>query len=646
MESVRNSGSSADMRTGLSTNSGEGEQFNKEKKQVPSSSPFSSELTSQDHFDFMTNATTTTTHPRPLGATSPIHDQTYLQSELHHTHSVAEKGDGRPVNSHLEAHPANPFGEAHHSPLANNTAPSSSSQNPFLLMSDDTNNTTHMGASESEKVHDHLHPLPAMQQEKGGMTNNSLSKYSADEGLHSTLAPFTNEHSQGNPFKAPTSATSEKTPVGAADFVKADEHHDQGNETHHGLPSEEQGHWSMPSSEARTHPANTHGETHVPSSSQQSDPMFALESAQNQQQADATSKNRAGATTIPTSVEPHHTYSVTEQGHHGKASGNMGADKKLGSSVSSFSPASESSSQDHMHNPANAAPKAPQKRGKDFKLVSESSDDDIPISSFPRHGQQAGDGTGQHSSVAAAPGTSNGSEKQTPPLQVMERPEDPTTSSKYSFPSHVFDRHKSKSKSNTQWSTASNESLFSIQMGNMSFSSDMAWMGKSGDMDKPGDMNSSGAFPSSQPPLPPQPQPPATKFSDISQSTAKQHESSRVTEEKAAETMREVIMENSINKQNISNGDLTTAGGATGSNRCSSSNAHSHCSDASTKSFAFNVMTDGDKTLSPKHGEEKRKQQKQPEQQNLKATPDAAQNPKPTPNTSRNKSWLSCFSCC
>ena len=224
------------MRTGPTTKSGEGEQFNKEKKQVPSSSPFSSELKSQDHFDLMPNATTTTTNPRPLGATSPTHDKTYSQSELHNTHLVAENGDGRPVNSHVEAHSSYPFGEANPSPLENNTAPSTSSQNPFIEMSDATTNTKHVGASESEKEHDHLHSFPSMQQEKGGMPNNSVSAFPTDGmlGPHSSWAPSTNESSQGNPFKAPpTSETNKNTFVGSADSVKVDEHHDHGNESHH-----------------------------------------------------------------------------------------------------------------------------------------------------------------------------------------------------------------------------------------------------------------------------------------------------------------------------------------------------------------------------------------------------------------------------
>nr|KYP45798.1 hypothetical protein KK1_032616 [Cajanus cajan] len=421
----------------------------------------------------MPNETTTRTNARPLGATSPTHDQNFLQSEFHQTHSVANKGDGRPINSHshVESDPANPFFELDPSPLANNIAPSSSSQNPFL-MTTDANNTSHL--------------LPAMHQESGGMANN---------GFPPSLGPSSFESSQGNPFKPPTTSTTKKTSVGAADLVKGGEHYDLGNESHHRLPPAGQDHWSMPSGEERTHPVNTYGETHVSSSSQQLDP-FKFESPLNRKQADATSKNHAGATTIPTSVEqPHHTFSVREQGHHAKTSSNSGTDNRFGSSsVPSFPPAYESSTQDYMHNSASATTK----RGKDS-----------------RHGQQA----------------SNGSEKQTPPLQVMERSEDTTKSSKYRFPSH----------------------------------------------------------PQIPLPLPPPPQAPSTKFNHISQSTANQHEGSKVTEEKAAETMREVIMENSINNENIRKGDSTTAGGPTRADRHAHVHSSSHRSDGSTKSFAFNV---------------------------------------------------------
>lgn len=60
-----------------------------------------------------------------------------------------------------------------------------------------------------------------------------------------------------------------------------------------------------------------------------------------------------------------------------------------------------------------------------------------------------------------------------PPTQVMER------ESKYRIPSSVFARTKSNAP--VDWSVASNESLFSIQMGNMSFiKEDFFW--KSGEL--------------------------------------------------------------------------------------------------------------------------------------------------------------------
>ncbi|KAJ1402805.1 hypothetical protein SESBI_27797 [Sesbania bispinosa] len=481
-----------------------------------------------------------------------------------------EKGDRSPVNSQLEAHPANPFAEAYPSSLGNNSA-LSSSQNPFFLPSAATN-TTHEGATESEKVGLHQ-PFSTIQQDNGTMTNNSLSTYpggsvaemhhsSRDEmlGIDSSLAPSTYESSPGNPFQVPTSTTS-GTPVGVAGSQKVVEYHDHGPEWHQTLPVKDQEDWRMPSYETKTHDlANTHG-------SPQLDPLFTHEPAQNQHLDDATGK-------------------------------------KLGSSMPPFSPASESSPQDPMHNSVNASSNsqagtnAPPKLGKDPKLASESSDDDIPVSSMPKHGQQSRDVAGKYSAAAVVvPERNNGSEIQNPPLQVMRRPEDPAPSSKYRIPSHVF----SRDKSGTQWSTASNESLFSIQMGNMSFSNDTSWLSKSG---------------------------------------------SRVTEEKAAETMREVIMETSITteKEKPSKRDSTVADRATPCNKLSTSNSHSHHSDGSTTSFAFKVLTDGENTPS-KGVEDKLKQQKQSGKKTLEETSNAAQTPKPTPNASQKK-WLSCFTCC
>nr|XP_043637778.1 uncharacterized protein LOC122608752 [Erigeron canadensis] len=63
-----------------------------------------------------------------------------------------------------------------------------------------------------------------------------------------------------------------------------------------------------------------------------------------------------------------------------------------------------------------------------------------------------------------------------PPIQVMERP----TSERYRIPSSVFAR---KESINTGWGMPSNESLFSINMGGMSFRNQDSLVWRSGDLD-------------------------------------------------------------------------------------------------------------------------------------------------------------------
>lgn len=159
----------------------------------------------------------------------------------------------------------------------------------------------------------------------------------------------------------------------------------------------------------------------------------------------------------------------------------------------------------------------------------------------------------------------------------MDRSEEDTvlaSASLYKIPSHVFDRTSTTTP--VEWSTASNESLFSIHMGNMSFSKDLACF-KSGEFDKFGDFSMPSA-PNSSQNIPP---PPGNKFNDMSQRTAEQDRGSGVTEAKAAETMREVIMENT--ERNIKDDLPSTEGGVLQSNP---SNMSGH-SDGSAKSFAF-----------------------------------------------------------
>ncbi|KAJ6312227.1 hypothetical protein OIU77_013881 [Salix suchowensis] len=77
------------------------------------------------------------------------------------------------------------------------------------------------------------------------------------------------------------------------------------------------------------------------------------------------------------------------------------------------------------------------------------------------------------------------SPKQSPPLQVMERAGgyDPLR-----IPSSIFEKNKGAQP--MDWSVASNESLFSIHVGNNSFSRDHALL--FGDLGKSGDITKSG----------------------------------------------------------------------------------------------------------------------------------------------------------
>ena len=517
MESESFSGSSFNPRTKSSTNSNETELFNSEKKQ---------EL-SQDHIHFMPNATITTPHIE-TSTFVPINDQTN--------------------SSMMESNHANPFGDFHPSyPNNSDHSSTSSSQNPFLLLSDDATNLT-----QSQNLHDQV-PF--------------------ESSFHQ---PSTYESSLGNPFQVPTSASN--------DSQTTVEHHD---------------HWSFLGHEETEHPP------HYSSSSQQIDPLITLESTKIQELHNANAELHDSS--------PQNALSDTQQMHDSRNS---------------------SSNTHQMRDTRNALNTKEDtdihpKPANDFHLAAETSDYDIPISSMPKNEQE--------SSIKKAliPETI-----QNPPIQIMERQEEPnatTTSSTPRIPLHVFTRNKS----NNQWSTASNESLFSIQMGK-SFSNEMAWMNKSGELDKPVDQSNhhSSMF------LPPQ----GTKFNDISQSIGEQGEgSSRVTEAKAAETMREVIMETSSTPVGTkSKGELTFSNATTRSSMLSSSiNDYSQHSDGSTKSFAFKVISDADKTPTSKRGEETRKQIKQSGQQNVKATSAAAShNPKSAPpNASQNK-WLSCFTCC
>jgi hypothetical protein len=247
MEFGSGNGTSNNLKTSSSTNSNESELFNSKKK-----SEFS-----QDHIHLTPNATATTAAATTTG-TPHSESVTFLRTNDQTNSSVIEKRDENSINSHLEANHANPFGEFH--PTYPNTSnpsslSSSSSQNPFLLLSDDgTINITHVNANESQNFHDQVPFEPRLHQSS------------------------TYESTHGNPFQAPTSTINDD------DSQKIVEHHDRGNEWRH------EDRWSFPSHETTSH------QTLASSSSNQLDPFFSLESTQNQKLDNTTHKNHESET--------------------------------------------------------------------------------------------------------------------------------------------------------------------------------------------------------------------------------------------------------------------------------------------------------------------------------------------------------------
>ena len=609
MEPLHVNGSSGDLRSGPpATNSAEIAQMNLVNKLDPSSSSSTSELPSQVQFQFVTD----TNSPSPQSC-----NQDHLQPQSHHQFSVLQHGNGSTSNSHSGTQPGINLGEAPPHALQNMSAPPSSissSQNPSEFPSDATRMTP-VGANVPENVRDQepfeppLNPPSLLaQQENSGIINNNLSTNPAGSndtlGLHSSLSFSGYESSQVDPFQV------------------------------------------MPSRNVQTHPANsTLDETHFSSSSKHLGPSSLLSSSASQ------SYQNLGSLEIGSHNK---TSPFTEQEHKSTASsklrtdpiavlgeaGGSNPDINSGSTLSSFSSAAESSSQVPINVSLNEASNSQTdtnvllKVGLDSQVAAESNDDDIPISSMAKN-EQTSDVSGTNSPAVGADrnlelDAKNVSEN--PPPQVIGSPQDSNPSSEYKIPSHVFARNKSKTPG---WSTASNESLFSIHMDNMSFSRELYW-GKSGELYSPHAMNMSGPLlppltPTSQPqvqqqqqgksgelyspramnvssplippttpithppvqqeekqpPTPQQQSPPPTPPSPINKLNDNSElddldDGSRVIEAKAAETMRDFIKEKT---ENIGKGDLSFADGARGTqNRISH---HSHLSDGSTKSFVF-----------------------------------------------------------
>ncbi|CAG7903512.1 unnamed protein product [Brassica rapa] len=179
---------------------------------------------------------------------------------------------------------------------------------------------------------------------------------------------------------------------------------------------------------------------------------------------------------------------------------------------------------------------------------------------------------------------------QSPPTQIMERSTNDTTSTPdpYRIPSHVFETTTSKAP--VEWSTLSNESLFSIRMGNNSFT-EIDYF-KSGEL----------TFP--QPPSPRTPHMPSPRHGtnqagvaeeaktavDVGKKAAetdKAYRASKDEEQKAAASIREVIMANEAsNKDNNNNNN---------NNNKLDRSVSRRSEDLSVKSFAFQKLGNADK---------------------------------------------------
>lgn len=146
---------------------------------------------------------------------------------------------------------------------------------------------------------------------------------------------------------------------------------------------------------------------------------------------------------------------------------------------------------------------------------------------------------------------------QSPQAQAMSREEAPNVCpDPKRIPSSVFTR--SKSTAPTDWSITSNESLFSISVGNTSFSKDhLCLYGKSGEM---GNLNDPLA------PLPPLPR------QSPGSSPIKGEVSPKATEESSS-----MVRPTALREKGVGDTDYT--------------NGLSHRSDGSTTSFAFPILT-------------------------------------------------------
>ncbi|KAJ4973451.1 hypothetical protein NE237_006625 [Protea cynaroides] len=218
---------------------------------------------------------------------------------------------------------------------------------------------------------------------------------------------------------------------------------------------------------------------------------------------------------------------------------------------------------------------------------------------------------------------------QSPQIQVMGRSGEPDP---YRIPASVF---ASKPTTPMEWSVTSNESLFSIHVGNNSFSRDNIFlMGRSGELGKSGEFLNFPDFPVS--PSPDNLVMDDRKTSSFTENMEKISESGEdlsVTEA-AAETVKEVMR---VAAEDRNRQKKPPAAGVR------QSFSHSHRSDgsgASINSFAFPILTGGGGRSSDSvKADSERQSQKQ-----LKTQP-KTQTTGLTPNAARSN-WFPCFSCC
>ncbi|PKA63819.1 hypothetical protein AXF42_Ash004828 [Apostasia shenzhenica] len=237
---------------------------------------------------------------------------------------------------------------------------------------------------------------------------------------------------------------------------------------------------------------------------------------------------------------------------------------------------------------------------------------------------------------------------QSPVVQVMVR-SDATDPNR--IPSSVFTRSSASAASPMEWSVASNESLFSIHMGNTSFSRDHVFlMGRSGDLTG---MYTSGPL-DYPPPLPPLVSPAAmlspggTVRSKLVEMDEVDETEDAVGSAEAASANDEAMKEVMRKAAEVKEKDRSTA-----ERLGRSISRHSDGSTTSFRSFAFPILT-GDGRNGSIRRDSMHHLDHQPPALSMEtpkvgapATVSRAARSATTSTTgSRQRRWFSCLSCC